>query len=107
MIHKDNRRTIYDWCQVGDISQKVVFVHEAIAIGDHYHNKKDEHFFLAKGKFLELQLGGGTIYGIEAPYIVNVPKGTYHRFVCEPGSILIGVATKPFDINDEIKLESK
>lgn len=103
--HEDNRRVIYDWCNVGDISNKVVFVKEPISIGDHHHNKKDEHFFLVYGKFLELQIGEGTLYNLDAPYIVNVPKGTYHRFICEAGSILVGIATKPYDENDEIKLK--
>ena len=103
MKHEDNRRTLYDWCNIGEISNKVVFVKEPINIGDHYHNNKDEHFFLVHGKFLEMQLGAVTFYDLDAPYIVNVPKGTYHRFICEPGSILVGVATKLFDQNDEIK----
>lgn len=103
MKHEDNRRIIYDWLNLGEISNKVVIVKDTINIGDHYHEKKDEYFFLASGKFLEMQLGEGTLYNLDAPYVVNVPRGTYHRFVCEPGSILVGVATKPFDPNDEIK----
>ena len=104
MIHKDNRRTIYDWTPKGIYkSNKVVFVHEEISIGDHLHRKKDEHFFLASGKFLELQLGEGTLYNLDAPYVVNVPRNTYHRFICSKGSILIGVATEEFDETDEIK----
>lgn len=104
MKHEDNRRIIYDWTPSGVYkSNKVVYVKEPVAIGDHYHKEKDEHFFLAHGKFLEMQLGDGVLYNLEAPYVVNVPRGTYHRFVCEPGSILIGVATELFDPNDEIK----
>lgn len=105
MTSKDNRRTLYDWTPPGVYkSNKVVYVHEAINIGDHYHKNKDEHFFLAAGSFIEMQLGKGVLHNLEAPYVVNVPKGTYHRFICSPGSILIGVATEEFDINDEIKL---
>lgn len=104
MKHSDNRRTIYDWTPKGEYkSNKVVYVHEAIPIGDHYHLKKDEHFFLVSGKFLELTLGQGTAFDIKAPYVVNVPRGLYHKFICEPGSVLIGVATEEFDINDEIR----
>ena len=103
MRHEDNRRIIFDWANGNFKSIKTVFIKEPINIGDHYHKNKDEHFMLVSGKFLELQLGEGTLYNLEAPYIVKVDWGTYHRFVCEPGSILICGATEIFDKNDEIK----
>lgn len=103
MIHEDNRRTIYDWVNGDFKACKVLYIHEPISVGNHYHLKKDEHFFLVKGKFLEMQLGDSTLYDLEAPYIVNVWRGTYHRFICEPGSILVGVATAEYDIDDEIR----
>lgn len=103
-INEDNRRILYDWGNGVYKSLKTVYVLEEIAIGDHYHEKKDEAFFLAAGKFKEITLGEETQYNIPAPYIINVPRGLYHKFICEKGSILFGGATEPFDINDEIKL---
>lgn len=103
MRHEDERRIIYDWA-FGDFkSIKTVFVKNPINIGDHYHKNKDEHFMLVHGKFLEMQVGDGTLYDLEAPYVVVVKRNTYHRFVCEPGSILVCGATELFDENDEIK----
>ena len=101
--HEDERRILFDFAQGDFKSAKAVIVKQAIAIGEHYHNKKDEHFLLLQGKFIELVVGGSISHNVEAPYAVNVPKGTYHKFVCEAGSILIGVATELFDPNDEIK----
>ena len=104
-INKDERRTIHDFAS-GDFKQvKVVYVTEEIAIGNHYHRNKDEVFFLATGKFLELQVGNTLLFNVDAPYRIEVPKLTYHRFVCEKGSILIGAATELHDDEDEIKTD--
>lgn len=103
MIHEDNRRIIYDWANGNFKSLKTVYVKEPINIGDHFHKNKDEHFMLVSGEFLELQLNDDTLFNIKAPYIVEVLRNTYHRFICSPGSILVCGATELFDVNDEIK----
>lgn len=102
--HEDSRRIIYDWATGNFKSCKAVIVKESIAIGDHYHNNKTEEFLLLQGEFLELQISTDKQYNVSAPYKVVIPPGTYHRFVCTPGSILLGTATELFDPLDEIKL---
>lgn len=102
--HTDSRRTIYDWASGNFKSAKAVIVHEPIAIGDHYHNNKTEEFLLLTGEFTELVIAGETWHNIPAPYNIVIPPGTYHRFICTPGSILLGIATELFDHLDEIKL---
>lgn len=102
--HTDNRRTIFDWAEGNFKSAKAVIVHEKIAIGDHYHNNKTEEFLLLQGMFLQLMVGCEISYNIPAPYKIVVPPGTYHKFICTPGSILLGTATELFDETDEIKL---
>lgn len=105
MKHEDSRRILYEWISNEQfVSAKAVIVKEQIAIGDHYHKNKDEIFFLLTGRFLELHLGEGIAFDIPAPYRVEVRKGVYHKFICEEGSILLGVASAPFDIEDEIKI---
>lgn len=101
--HEDHRRIIYDFAQGNFKSMKAVFVKEPIAIGDHHHNKKDEVFFLAVGHITELVLGESVTHNVDAPYIINVPAGLYHKFTCIPGTIIFGGATELFDQNDEIK----
>lgn len=108
-MHEDNRRTIYDWynAEFGMAkSNKVVFIEDTIPIGDHFHLNKDEIFFLVCGEFLEVVLGEKITYHIPAPYKIIVPRGTYHKFICSPGSILVGVATERFDPNDEIRKDA-
>jgi hypothetical protein len=34
-----------------------------------------------------------------------VERGTYHRFLCEKGSVIFGGATALFDEKDEIKIK--
>ena len=103
-IHEDDRRIIYDWALGNFKSAKAVIVKKEIPIGDHYHKNKEEEFLLLTGMFLELQVGEEITYNVKAPYKVFIPKNTYHKFICEKNSILLGTATQLFDINDEIKL---
>jgi len=102
--HEDNRRVLYDWASGAFKSAKAVIVKEEIAIGDHYHLKKTEEFFLLEGSFKEIVVGDVRAFDVPAPYHVSVPPGVYHKFVCTAGSILLGVATELFDPGDEIKL---
>lgn len=102
--HEDERRIIYDWAQGRFKSCKAVIVKQPIPIGDHYHNKKTEEFLLLQGEFIELNVGGEVSYNVQAPVKVVIPPGVYHKFICTPGSILLGTATELFDPNDEIRL---
>lgn len=101
--HEDDRRTLFDWAQGEFKSAKAVIVKKAIAIGDHYHNNKEEAFLLLQGEFMELIIGDKIERNIQAPYAVRIKRGVYHKFICTEGSILLGVATELFDENDEIK----
>lgn len=101
--HEDDRRIVYDWAEGDFKSAKAVVIKKEIAIGDHYHNNKDEQFLLLTGVFLELIVGDEKNYYIKAPHYINIPRGTYHKFVCSVGSILLGTASELFDQNDEIK----
>ena len=107
--HEDERRILYEWVENQNFkSAKVVIVKDEIPIGDHHHNKKTEVFFLLSGMFKELMLGESRDkyqkwFNVKAPYKVEVPKGYYHKFVCIKGSVLLGVASEPFDETDEIR----
>lgn len=103
MKHEDDRRILFDWANGNFKSIKTVYIKEPINIGDHHHKNKDEYFMLVHGTFLEMQVGEVTLFNLKAPYIITIFKNTYHRFVCEPGSILVCGATELFDENDEIK----
>ena len=101
--HEDDRRIIFDWAQGNFKSCKAVVIKEEIAVGDHYHRYKDEEFFLLQGRFKHLEVGNLLLFNVDAPYKVVVPRLTYHKFICEAGSILLGTATELFNPDDEIK----
>lgn len=107
MKHEDERRIIYDWAEGEFKSAKAVIIKEEIAVGDHYHRYKEEEFFLLNGKFKELVVGNLLLFNVEAPYHVKVPRLTYHKFICEKGSILLGVASEIFNPDDEIKTDKR
>lgn len=99
--HRDERRILYDWAAGNFKSAKAIEILQTISIGGHFHKNKDEEFLLLKGKFLKVQIGENVNENISAPYYINVPRGVYHEFLCEAGSILLGTATEHFDKNDE------
>lgn len=101
--HTDERRKIYDFAQGEFKSAKAVIVIDEIPIGDHHHNNKTEEFLLLLGSFIECTVGEQTERNVPAPVKLIIPPGTYHKFICKRGSILLGVATELFDPTDEIK----
>lgn len=100
--HEDERRTLVEW--VKDIpfkSAKIVIAKNDLPLGEHYHNNKDEVFYLLKGN------GTMKLDGVENKFTegdcIFVKRGTMHTFILTAGSILLGVGTEPFDPNDEIQ----
>ena len=101
--NEDERRILYEWIQDTPFrTSKVVIAKSKQAVGNHYHKKKDEIFFLVQGKANRVMIGNTEEFDITAPKIFECPRGTYHMFELEEGSILLGVATKKFDKDDEI-----
>lgn len=101
--HEDSRRQIFDWANGEFKSAKALIAKTDCAVGDHFHREKEEQFFLLKGKMKEMQVGTTLLLNVEAPHYVFVPRNTYHRFVLEEGSILLGTASELFNPEDEIK----
>lgn len=98
--HEDSRRVLHEL--TGEFKTvKFLIAKDGCVVGDHYHNNKDENFVLVSGA------GTHAIEGLEGEVelfkLYYCPAGVRHTFRLEPGSILIGTATQPFDINDEIK----
>ncbi len=99
--HEDERRTLYEFGTAGIAAVKVLTVKDGCTVGDHYHEKKDEKFVLAAGKG-DCQIGIDW-HDMEIGKVYECPRGTYHRFDLEPGSVLIGTASESFDPMDELK----
>lgn len=100
--HEDNRRTLVEWIKDFPVrSCKVVITKSIQDIGDHYHNDKDEIFYLLKGSGI-LTLDGRTETFKEGD-TAFIPRGSRHTFRLEEGAIMLGAGTKPYDEHDEHK----
>ena len=103
LIHEDSRRTLIEWIADSPFqSAKVVVAKSQQAIGGHYHRLKDEAFLLVSGVVVAATVGTVKFRDIRAPFRWEVPAGVWHEFTLEPESVLLGVATQPFDLEDEI-----
>lgn len=102
-ISIDHRRALSEFGLGGTWKVcKYLEITEHCVIGDHYHKAKDECFFLASGSGM-VKLSASA-YLIHAPSFINVPRGTYHAFSLEKGSILIGLASEDHDPSDDHKI---
>lgn len=102
--HEDERRVLVEWVEDSSFkAAKAVIAKEDCIVGDHYHKKKDETFLLLIGRAKRVIIGEKEETDIPALRKWTVPKGVYHLFELDQGSILLGVCTKKFDEKDEIK----
>lgn len=102
-ISIDHRRALTEFGSGGNWKVcKYLEITEDCMIGDHYHKNKDESFLLANGSGT-VRISA-TVYPVKAPCVINVPRGNYHAFSLEKGSILIGLASEEHDPSDDYKL---
>lgn len=106
--HEDSRRVLTEWIKDLPIrSVKIVEVKDSkMPLGKHYHTKKDEFFYLLKGKGV-VTLSGKRVFRtwLFPGETVYIPRGVAHTFELEAGTIMLGASTEPFDPNDEIPIE--
>lgn len=101
MKHEDERRLLVEFGAGRNWkSCKFIAVKQDCVLGDHYHNKKDECFLI---------VGDGTCYvgdriiKVEGITIIEVPRGTWHKFELKDESLVIGLASEEFDPKDDYK----
>ncbi len=105
-IHDDRRRTLVEWINDFPVKcVKTIYVKEKSDLGNHWHAKKDEVFFVAKGKGLcilttDISQTREWLYEGDC---VFVGRGTIHTFTMYPDSILLEAATEPYEPSDEIR----
>lgn len=104
--HEDDRRSLIEWGTEGGPWRvaKVVEAKCDCKVGDHLHRAKDEHFLLLRGRLVAKIAGADYEYQeFEAPAEIAVPRDTMHTFWLDEGSILLGLASEPFDPADDHK----
>jgi dTDP-4-dehydrorhamnose 3,5-epimerase-like enzyme len=102
--HEDDRRVLMELFDGPAFKNcKIIFTKKDCVLGDHYHEKKEDVFLLAKGEATSVQIGDNVWVDIKAPFKWFVPRGELHRFELKGGSILLEASTTPFDPNDELK----
>lgn len=97
--HEDTRRSLID-LELPAKAVKILTAKKGCVVGDHWHNKKEEWFLLISGSGT-VQLGS-VVKDIQREKVYHAPKGLYHRFYLDEGSVMVGVASEPFDPKDEI-----
>lgn len=102
-VHEDSRRKIIEWASGSFRVAKALIAKSGCIVGDHYHRNKDESFLLLIGKASLVIVGDREWRDAIPPCKWEVPRGSYHRFELDEGSVLLGVGTEDFDEADEIK----
>jgi mannose-6-phosphate isomerase-like protein (cupin superfamily) len=98
--HSDERRDLTEY--VADMSIracKVLVAKDNCAVGQHYHKRKHEIFYLIAG-FGTITLDGET-QSLNERESILVRRGVMHSFKLSKGAILLGAATEPFDPEDD------
>lgn len=99
--HEDHRRILVEWIEnYPTKSNKVIIAKEDCEVGNHYHLKKDEMFYLLLGEG-EFKLGENEWETLTDT--VFVPRGTRHTFRLKEGAILLEAATRAYTPDDEIR----
>lgn len=101
LVSEDSRRALYEFGEGDWKIAKYIEVKEDSVIGDHYHLNKDECFLLVEGQIEELFIGEESVKNINAPSVVDVPRGTYHKFLIKGGSKLIGLMSELYNKQDD------
>src|SRR3990167_483558 len=99
--HEDDRRILIEWIQ--DLPMKackVVIAKQNTEVGNHYHKKKDEVYYLLSGEG-EYKLGDSDFQPLKD--VIFVSRGIRHTFRLQKDSILLGACSEPFDVKDEIR----
>ena len=67
----------------------------------HYHVKKDETWYVSKGKFLcriiDTKIGITNEFELNAGDSLHIPPGTPHQLIALEDSIIFEVSTEHFD----------
>lgn len=101
--HEDKRRILIEWIADFPITTcKVIVMKEDGILGKHYHNKKQDFFFLLKGRG-RYTIGDESRDFIQNDCLTALPT-IPHTFFLMKDSILLEASTTPYNKEDEISI---
>lgn len=101
--HEDDRRVLVEWIDDFPITtSKVLIMKRDGLVGNHYHNKKIDTFYLLEGEgtYTIGKRNGSFKKGM----CLRANKKQAHTFYLTKGSILLEASTTPFNKDDEISI---
>ena len=87
-VHEDDRRKLIEWSG-GKVSKALIAKQDCV-VGDHYHQHKRERFLLVSRRAAVI-VGDAIDATVTAPFEIDVPPNTYHRFNLQRGSTQSGI----------------
>lgn len=101
MRHEDQRRLLIEFGGGRNWKAcKFIVVKQDCVLGDHWHDQKDECFLIVGDGLCYV---GDKIITTSGATVIEVPKGTWHKFELKDGALIIGLASEEFDPKDDHK----
>lgn len=116
LAHENSIRKIEE-CNTDDFSIQRFTIYDKFPLGNHYHNRKHETFKIVRGGGKVTVVRGEKIETLDiGPVpntrlredktllpgsVVHIAPGDAHRFILEPGSVMLCFSSEPFDENNK------
>ena len=102
-VHIDDRRELIDFSFNFNVnSLKVIKSFTSSDLGNHFHIKKTEIFFLVHGSINSLRVGGSDWGKKDSPFAWRVDPGEFHSILPEQGALIVCLSDNTYDPSDEI-----
>lgn len=101
LVHKDKRRSLYE-CSIGDCTIKYLIAIKNCVVGNHFHKKHIEAFVLLTGRAYA-KIGEKKALRMKRHREIIVKPKIKHTFTLNKGSVLLELANKKYDPEDDYK----
>jgi len=103
VVHTDTRRELVDFAFDFNIrSLKVIKSFKCQDLGNHFHKKKTELFFLVHGVIKSMNINGVNWGKQYAPFAWRVDPNEFHSILPEEGAIIVCLSDHIYDPTDEV-----
>lgn len=103
LVHSDSRRELIDYTFDFSVkSLKVIKCFTSQDLGNHYHVKKTELFFLLQGRIKTMITNDQVLESLDAPFAWRVEPNEFHSILPEEGAVIICLSDHSYDPLDEV-----